>query len=811
MRTFKVTGMSCAACSARVEKAVNALPCVDSCNVNLLTGTLSVQGTEANESIMNAVISAGYGIETENSENGHVSTKNAKKQEYEARFLIKRFIMSLGFLLLLMYFSMGYTMWSFPLPQLFNENPILVAITQMLLALVVMVINRRFYITAYKAITKKTGNMAVLVSLGSLSAFIYSLVKMLTMIGKDVTVQHSILHQMYFEAAAMTLALITLGKALEAYSKGKTTSAIRALMDLSPQTAIIIENGEQKEIDAKDIRVGDIFIVRSGMQIPADGIIIEGETTVNESALTGESMPVLKGEGSEIYCATINGAGFIKCRATKESEQTLLAQIIRTVKEASSTKAPVQKVADKVSGVFVPLVIITAIITLACHLIFTDASFGVALERAVSVLLISCPCALGLATPVAIMVGSGVGARNGILFKNATALEETGKVSIVALDKTGTITSGVPAVTDIIPYNITENELLRLAYSAELASEHPLSRAIVKKAEENGIKADPVSKFTALSGLGVYAEMDSYTVYAGNMRLTEQHAQIPQAAKERATELARQGKTPLFLTKNDSFVGIIAVADTIKSDSLEAICELKALGLSVVMITGDNEITANEIASQLGIDHVISGVLPNGKGEAIKELSKQGRVAMVGDGINDAPALTSAHVGIAIGSGADVAIDSADVVLTKNNLSDACTAIKLSKKTLLNIKENLFWAFLYNLICIPLAAGVLGLEMKPMYGALAMSLSSIFVVLNALRLNLFKPHKGAKRKITLNVQGMMCKHCERAVTEALLSLPQVKSVKAMHQNGTVTVKLRSEVSVQMLAEKITQRGYKVIL
>lgn len=737
MRTYKITGMSCAGCAARVEGIVSGLDGVNSCNVNLLTGILSLDGSVSDETVISTVKNIGFGIEAEHNDK---PTNQTKKTETEAQFLLKKFLLSLGFLIALMYFSMGYTMWGLPLPYIFVQNPILIAITQMLLALVIMVINKRFYVTAVKAILKKGGNMAVLVSLGSLSSFIYSFVKMITMIGKTLPEQTAILHQMYFESSAMVLALITLGKTFEAYSKGKTTSALKALMDLTPRTAIVIRNGREIEINADEIKVGDVFIVKAGMQISADGIILEGETTVNESALTGESMPLAKGVGDEVYCATINGQGYIRCKATKESSETALAMIIKTVKDASSTKAPVQKVADKVSRVFVPLVIAIAILTTLGYLAFTDASFGYALERGVSVLLISCPCALGLATPVAIMVGSGVGARNGILFKTATALEEAGKVKIVALDKTGTITNGKPTVTDIIPYNITENDLLLYAYSAEKMSEHPLSRAIAQRAEEKGIIADHVSKFTAISGLGIEAQIDDYTILAGNEKLLCERVNVPNDVMTRTKELSSQGKTPLLFAKNNEFIGIIAVADTIKDDSKKAIACLKELGLEVVMITGDNEITAKEIARQAGIDTVIAQVLPSEKGEAIKELSKRGRVAMVGDGINDAPALTTAHIGIAIGQGADIAIDSADIVLTRSTLMDVCTLIRLSRKTLLNIKENLFWAFLYNIICIPLAIGLFGLSMKPMYGALAMSLSSLFVVGNALRLNLFKPN-----------------------------------------------------------------------
>jgi len=809
MKTYKITGMSCAACAVRIEKAVSALDGIESYNVSLLTNSMTVTGTASDESIISAITKIGYGAEPENAENAHSPAKNGKKQESDAVFLIKRFLLSIGFLAVLMYFSMGYTMWGFPLPPLFDEHPILVAIVQMLLALVVMVINRRFYIQAYKALSTRTGNMSVLVSLGSLSAFIYSFVKMLTMLGRTVPEQAHILHQMYFESAAMTLALITLGKALEAYSKGKTTNAIRALMDLTPKTATLLIDGKEVTVSASEVKVGDIFIVRAGGQIPTDGEVIEGQTSVNESALTGESMPVTKTQGSAVFAATINGTGFIKCRATKESDKTVLAEIIRTVREASSTKAPVQKVADKVSAIFVPSVIVIALITIASHLLFTDATFGMALERGVSVLLISCPCALGLATPVAIMVGSGVGARYGILFKNATALEETGKVKIVALDKTGTITSGTPAVTDILPYEISENELLELAYSAESRSEHPLSHAIVQRAKETGITAREVSDFEALSGLGIKAKLDNLTLYAGNERLIGGVCEIPRGELDKAKALSSCGKTPLFFA-GEKYLGIIAVADTVKPDSVQAISELNAMGLKTVMITGDNEITARAVAEQVGISEVVSDVLPTEKGEAIKKLSTQGRVAMVGDGINDAPALTSAHIGIAIGNGSDIAIDSADVVLAKSSLSDAVTAIKLSKRTLFNIKENLFWAFFYNAVCIPLAAGAFGLEMKPMYGALAMSLSSFFVVINALRLNLFKTRKKVSNKITVNVQGMMCEHCENAVREALLALAQVKDAKPSHKKSEVKITLKTtDVPIFEIEQAIVNAGYKI--
>ena len=744
MRTYKITGMSCSACSARVERAVSQLDGITSCSVNLLTGSMAVEGDTSDREIISAVKNIGFGIKKESKGNGHVSEENELKDTQTA-FLIKRLLISLGFLILLMYFSMGYTMWGFPLPSFITKYPIVIALIQMVLALTVMIINRRFFISGARSVINGGANMDTLVSLGSLVSFAYSLVITILMIGKTTLEQGHDLHKLYFESAGMILALITLGKTLEAYSKGKTTNALKALMDLSPKTATIIVDGREKEIDARDIKAGDIFIVRPGEAISADGIIIEGETTVNESALTGESMPVTKGENSEVYSATINGSGFIKCRATKSSDETMLAQIIKTVKEASSTKAPAQKIADKVSGIFVPTVILIAIITTLAWVIFSDNSFGYALERGVSVLVISCPCALGLATPVAIMVGSGVGARNGILFKNATALEQTGKIKVIAIDKTGTITNGQPQVTDIIPYGIEGEMLLKYAYSVEKRSEHPLALAIVEEAEKNSILPLDVSDFKAIPGKGIEAIVDGKAVYAGNLALATEHCALSSEANEEASSLARQGKTPLFFIIDGKLIGIIAVADTIKDDSRESIKELKALNITPYMITGDNQLTAKAIATEAEIENVIAGVMPNEKSQAVNDLKKNGKIAMVGDGINDAPALTSADVGIAIGSGSDIAIDSADIVITKNTLMDVVTAIRLSRATLNTIKGNLFWAFIYNIIGIPLAAGVfiplLGWELNPMFGALAMSLSSFFVVMNALRLNLFKRGK----------------------------------------------------------------------
>lgn len=741
MRTYKITGMSCAGCSARVEKTVSQINGVVSCSVNLLTGSMVVDGTPSDREILSAVKKLGFGINKESKENRHGSCENDEFKDTQTPFLLKKLLLSLGFLVLLMYFSMGYTMWGFPLPSFITSYPIIIALIQMVLALAVMIINKRFFVNGAKGLIRGGANMGTLVSLGSLSSFIYSLVITILMIGKSTEAQAHELHRLHFESAAMTLALITIGKTLEAYSKGKTTNALKALMDLSPRTATIIVDGEERTIDAKDIKAGDIFIVRPGDAISADGIIIEGETTVNESALTGESMPVSKEMGNEVYSATINGSGFIKCRATKSSDETMLAQIIRTVKEASSTKAPVQKIADRVSRIFVPTVILIAVLTTISWIIFSDNSFGYALERGVSVLVISCPCALGLATPVAIMVGSGVGARNGILFKNAASLEEAGKIKAIAIDKTGTITKGHPQVTDIIPYGVSEELLLKYAYSVEKQSEHPLSNAIVKKAEKNNISPLDVSEFKAISGKGIEAYIDNESVYAGNYSFASIYCEISKEATDVARSLANQGKTPLFFVKGGNLIGIIAVADTIKEDSREAIMELKSMNITPYMITGDNELTAKSIANESGIENVIAGVMPNEKSDKVRELKSGGNVAMVGDGINDAPALTSSDVGIAIGSGSDIAIDSADIVITKNTLMDVVTAIRLSRATLNTIKGNLFWAFIYNVIGISLATGmfipVLGWELNPMFSALAMGLSSFFVVMNALRLNLF--------------------------------------------------------------------------
>ena len=737
MKSFQISGMSCSACASRVERAVSSLEGVNECSVNLLTKTMLVDADISSGQIIKAVRSIGFGIkESASAENDLISTG-------EASFLLKRLIISLGFLILLMYFSMGYTMWGLPLPLILESNPIIIAIIQGVLSATVMVINRRFFINGVRGALNGGANMDTLVSLGSFASYAYSVVMVILMINKPLDTQNHYLHGLYFESASMILALITLGKTLEAYSKGKTTSALKALMDLTPKTARVLVNGEEKIISAKDVRVGDVFIVKPGEAISADGVVIEGETTVNEATLTGESMPASKSIGDNVYSATINQNGYIKCKATKESGKTVLAEIIRAVKEASGTKAPVQRLADKVSGIFVPTVIAIAIITTVLWSIFGTEGFGHALERGVSVLVISCPCALGLATPVAIMVGSGIGAKNGILFKNATAQEQVGKINILALDKTGTITKGEPQITDTFPVGCTERELLEIAHTVENQSEHPLARAIVAHCRNLMISPLPVYEFTALAGEGVRAKAEIGDIIAGKPQLISTYAEINSELENKIQELLTQGKTVMLFALNNRVMGAIAVSDTLKEDSATAIEAIKKMGITPVMITGDNELSAKEIASQVGIERVIAGVLPNQKLDAIKELKTQGAVCMVGDGINDASALTEADIGIAIGNGSDIAIGSSEIVLTKGSLSDIPFLIQLSKRVLRTIKQNLFWAFIYNLIGIPLAIGAfsswLGWELNPMFGALAMSLSSLFVVTNALRLNLFKP------------------------------------------------------------------------
>ena len=723
-KQFSVTGMTCAACSARVEKAVSSVSGVSSCAVNLLTNSMTVEGTATDKAIEDAVIKAGYGIK------GTDRPDNA-----EEKGLRTRLVSSLVLLIVLMYFSMGYTMWSFPLPDFFDRNPVSVGLVQLLLSVTVMIINRKFFINGTRGILNKSPNMDTLVSLGSGASFIYSLYALFAMsdaqaLGNSEHARH-FLHEFYFESAAMILVLITVGKMLEARSKGKTTSALEGLKKLTPKTAVILRDGVEVTVDISEIRKGDIFIVRTGESIPADGRIIDGHCAVNESALTGESIPVDKAVGDEVSAATINVSGFIKCEAIKVSDDTLISQIIKMVSDASATKAPVAKAADKVSGIFVPVVIAIAVVTLVIWLIAGE-TVGFALARAISVLVISCPCALGLATPVAIMVGNGVGAKNGILFKNATTLENAGKTEIVVLDKTGTITNGTPKVTDVIPFGITENELLKTAYSLEIKSLHPLALAIVDEAKKQQLTADETENFKEVSGNGLTAELNGSQIIGGNQKFIESSAILSDEQNTVSDRLAKDGKTPLFFAKNGEVIGIIAVADTIKPDSPKAIAELSGRGIRVIMLTGDNERTANAIKAQTGVSEVIAEVMPDEKAKVITELKKQGNVTMVGDGINDAPALTSADTGIAIGSGTDIAIDSADVVLMKSNLTDVPATIRISRKTLKNIHENLFWAFIYNVIGIPIAAGVLipvfGIGLNPMIGAAAMSLSSFFVV-----------------------------------------------------------------------------------
>ena len=732
MRAFKVSGMSCSACSARVERAVLSLDGIESCSVNLLSNSMTVEGSTKTDDIINAVKKAGYGIRLDNNE-----IESQSKEDNESAGLFKRFIYSILFLLALMYISMGYTMWNFPLPKLLVNNPIIIASVQGVLALAVMIINRKFFINGVKGVLNGGANMDTLVSLGSLASFLYSLVSTLLIIGKPLETQNHALHNLYFESSAMILALITLGKSLEAYSKGKTTNALRSLMDLTPKTATIIVDGNEKIIPAGEIKVGDVFIVKAGEQISCDGVVIDGESDVNESMLTGESIPAHKKVGESVFSATINGNGFLKCQATKESGETVLAEIIKTVKEASTTKAPAQKLADRVSGIFVPIVISLAILTTLAWIIFSDNTFGYALARGVSVLVISCPCALGLATPVAIMVASGTGAKNGILYKNATAIEEAGKINIVAFDKTGTLTKGNMQITDIIPIDCTKEHLMEIACSLEKNSEHPLSYAITSYGKENNIILRDVSDFNVVSGKGVFAKIDGTDAYGGKMSYINEICEIPSIVAEQIKNLSLQGKTVtvFYYTK---LIGIIACADTVKDDSAEAINELEKMNIKAVMITGDNYATAFEIATQVCIKDVYAEVLPTEKSQVIEKLKKKGRVAMVGDGINDAVALTTADIGIAIITGTDIAISSSQIVVTKSSLTDIPKLIKLSRKALRIIKQNLFWAFIYNLICIPIAMGVfvpLGITLNPMLGALAMSLSSIFVVTNALRLD----------------------------------------------------------------------------
>ena len=830
MTQYNVTGMSCAACSARVEKAVAKVDGVESCSVSLLTNSMGVEGTATAESIIAAVQAAGYGASVKGGAQSTVSNADAEEQlkDTETPRLKKRLICSLIFLAVLMYISMGHTMWGWPLPAFFDGNYIALALAQLLLAVIVMVINQRFFISGFKSLAHRAPNMDTLVALGSSAAFIYSTYALFAMTCAQADAAHY-MHELYFESAAMILTLITVGKMLEARSKGKTTDALKGLMRLAPKTANLLRGGAEVTVPIEQVQIDDIFVVRPGESIPVDGVVLEGESAVNEAALTGESIPVDKAVGDTVSAATVNQSGFLKCRARRVGTDTTLSQIIQMVSDAAATKAPIAKLADKVSGVFVPTVITIALITTAVWLIL-GRGVGFALARGISVLVISCPCALGLATPVAIMVGSGLGAKNGILFKTAASLEEAGRVDIVALDKTGTITSGEPRVTAIIPADgVDEQELLTLAYSLEIKSEHPLARAITARAEELNITAREVTDFRALPGSGVEARLDGALLTGGKLEHIQSCAVLLRDMREQAAQLATEGNTPLLFALGGKLLGIIAVADVIKPDSQQAVQELQNMGIRVVMLTGDNERTANTIGKQAGVDEVIAGVLPDGKESVIRRLMKEGKVAMVGDGINDAPALTRANIGIAIGAGTDVAIDAADVVLMKSQLSDVPAAIRLSRATLRNIRENLFWAFFYNAIGIPIAAGAfvsLGLTLNPMIGAAAMSLSSFCVVSNALRLNLFKlrdashDHKKHRKtnKImeeeknmekTMKITGMMCSHCEAAVKKALEAVDGVAEAAVSHANGTAVVTLSAPVEDAVLKAAVEAKDYTV--
>ncbi|MBR2953657.1 MAG: heavy metal translocating P-type ATPase [Clostridia bacterium] len=825
MTQFKITGMSCAACVARVEKAVNSVDGVNSCSVSLLTNSMGVEGTADPQRIISAVKDAGYGASLKNSEPKSAKDENAL-EDTETPKLKKRLIASLVFMLVLMYISMGHVMWGWYLPEILSSNPLAIGLLQLLLTAIVMVINQKFFINGFKGLIHKSPNMDTLVALGSGASFVYStyaLFKMTTVSGE---MAHHYLHEFYFESAAMILTLITVGKMLEARSKGKTTNALKSLMNLAPKTATILKDGIEVEIPIEQVQKGDIFVVRPGESISVDGIILDGHSAVDESALTGESIPVDKSVGDKVSGGTINQSGFIKCEALRVGEDTTLSQIIKMVSDAAATKAPVAKIADKVSGIFVPVVITIAVIATIVWLI-AGQSFGYALARGISVLVISCPCALGLATPVAIMVGNGVGAKNGILFKNAVSLEETGKVNIVVLDKTGTITTGQPTVTDILPINSTEIELLNVAYSLEIKSEHPLAKAIVKKADEMKISAVNVEVFMSLAGNGVQGKIENQSFYGGNLTFISSKVTVDDETIKKAETLAESGKTPLFFASEEKLLGIIAVADVIKEDSPKAIKELQNMGIKVVMLTGDNEKTANAIGAQAGVDEIVSGVMPDGKEKVIRRLRDKGKVIMVGDGINDAPALTRADIGMAIGAGTDIAIDSADIVLMKSRLSDVASAIRLSRATLKNIHENLFWAFFYNAIGIPLAAGVFinifGWELNPMFGAAAMSLSSFCVVSNALRLN-FKDIRNSKKdkkikfkykekkpmEITMKIEGMMCPHCEAHVKKALEGVAEVREAIVSHKDGTAIVTLDADAAPVTLKKAVEEQGYKVI-
>ncbi len=870
MQKYTVNGMSCAACSARVEKAVSAVKGVTSCSVSLLTNSMGVEGSASETDIIKAVTDAGYGASILSDTPASVANKMNNGadilKDTETPKMKKRLIASVGFLAVLMYFSMGHAMWGWPVPTFFVHNPLALGLLQLLLTAIVMVINQKFFISGWKGVLHKAPNMDTLVALGSGAAFVYSTYALFAMTAEvsagNMEGAHALLHEFYFESAAMILTLITVGKMLEARSKGKTTDALKSLMNLAPKTATVVRGGEEQNVSVEEVLKGDIFVVRPGESIPVDGVVLEGSSAIDESALTGESIPVDKNPGDLVSAATINRSGFLKCEATRVGEDTTLSQIIQMVSDAAATKAPIAKVADKVSGVFVPVVITIAVITILIWLLLGE-SIGFALARGISVLVISCPCALGLATPVAIMVGNGVGAKNGILFKTAISLEETGKVQIVALDKTGTITAGTPKVTDVVATDdVTEEELLIAALSLECKSEHPLARAVIEYAREKGVKETEVSYFEILPGNGLKAKYEGDYLVGGSLKYIKGQVVISRAMEEQAEALAMQGKTPLFFTKGDKLLGMIAVADVMKPDSKEAVAQLQNMGIRVVMITGDNEKTANAIGKEAGVDQVIAGVLPDGKEAAITELMKLGKVAMVGDGINDAPALVKADMGIAIGAGADVAIDAADVVLMKSSLMDVPAAIRLSRAVLRNIHQNLFWAFFYNCIGIPLAAGafiaVLGWELNPMFGAAAMSLSSFCVVSNALRLNLVKVYN-AKRdkkvkpalmagiavenaeiekcagsesacscentseanktmeerkeninmKKTMKITGMMCGHCSGRVKKVLEAMAEVDEAIVSHEEGTAVLTLNAEVADEVLKKTVEDEGYEV--
>ena len=871
MEQYNVTGMSCAACSARVEKAVSKVPGVTSCSVSLLTNSMGVEGTASSDEIIRAVLDAGYGASLKGASGQQMSASVAEEalEDHETPVLKRRLIASIGFLLVLMYFSMGHMMWGWPLPAWFDGNHVAMGLVQLLLAGIIMVINQKFFISGFKSLWHRAPNMDTLVALGSIASFVWSVYALFAMtraqVDGDSAAVMNYMMEFYFESAAMILTLITVGKMLEARSKGKTTDALKGLMKLAPKTAVVVRDGQEATVPIEQVRKGDIFVVRPGENIPVDGVILEGNSAVNESALTGESIPVDKNPGDAVSAATVNQSGFIRCEATRVGEDTTLSQIIKMVSDAAATKAPIAKIADRVSGVFVPAVISIAIVTTIIWLL-VGRPFGFALARGISVLVISCPCALGLATPVAIMVGNGMGAKNGILFKTAVSLEEAGKIQIVALDKTGTITKGEPQVTDLVPAEgISEKELLTYAYALEKKSEHPLAKAILARAEEQQITAQEVSDFQALPGNGLRAVLNNEVLTGGSMKFISNQVSITPELILEAEKLAGEGKTPLLFTKNGKLIGMIAVADVMKEDSPRAVKELQKMGIRVVMLTGDNERTAKAIGAQAGVDEVIAGVLPDGKESVIRSLKEKGKVAMVGDGINDAPALTRADIGIAIGAGTDVAIDAADVVLMKSQLSDVPAAIRLSRATLRNIHENLFWAFFYNVIGIPLAAGVwipiFGWTLNPMFGAAAMSLSSFCVVTNALRLNLFKVHDASKDKkikqntaelhvtadtenknmtnedadcysteihdrkdqenikenkenngmttITVNVIGMMCGHCEAHVNKAIKEAFGVEDVVSSHEKGTTVIQAPQKLDEDKIREVIKEAGYEV--